>query len=69
MTEQEAVELGLRLINRHIVPAEMLDERELTIIQLMGDLYKAGYCVSPRVRLVGLPGETLEQMKGDGVCY
>lgn len=69
MKEQEAIELGLRLSSRHIVPAELKDERELTIIQLMGDLYKAGYEVVPRIQLVGLPGETLEQMRKDGVCY
>ena len=69
MKEQEAIELGLRLSSRHIVPAELKDERELTIIQLMGDLYRACYEIVPRVRLVGLPGETLEQMKADGAIY
>lgn len=69
MKEQEAIELGLRLLERHLFEYEMREERELTIIQLMGDLYKAGYEVVPRVRLVGLPGETLEQMRKDGVCY
>ena len=69
MKEQEAIELGLRLSSRHIVPAELKDERELTIIQLMGDLYKAGYEVRQRFTLAMLEDLDIERMRREGVAY
>lgn len=68
MNENAAIDLALRVYNKHILPTETYAERELVVIQVIADLYKAGYELVPKTVPKITLGE-IEQMKEDGVVY
>ena len=68
MTENEAIELGLRLHSRHIVPGDNVERDETTITQNIADIYRAGYELVPRFQPRLSMGE-IQRMKEEGVVY
>ena len=68
MTEQNAIKLAIELSEKHIYPAEMRDEREATIVQIIADIYKNGYEVVARFKPAISLGD-IERMKLEGVEY
>ena len=73
MTEQKAIELALELARKHIIPADVREDRETPIIQVIADMYGLGYEVVPAKREFKL-GDTISredvmQMLRDKVAY
>lgn len=68
MTEQQAIEFCLGIYGRHLVPADNKEGVEMTIIQLVGDIYRQGYRIVPDFQVSVTLGD-IEQMRKDDVVY
>lgn len=68
MNEKNASDLGLDLLEKKPLSKETRAILESSIPFLVKMYYDANYEVVP-VHPLLMPGETLEQMRKDGVCY
>jgi hypothetical protein len=73
MTEEKAIELALELARKHIIPADVREDRETPIIQVIADMYGLGYEIVPVKRELKLGDsisrEDVAQMLRDKVAY